>query len=173
MKEKLERYLFRKEHFTYAVLDGASITDLPVKLYEMNATNICLYQGDIPADLVYVAPYLIQMPFGASVTEWILSECWGKHWGIFAQSKLSLTGVRKQFRSLLTVNDENGNPMLFRYYDPRVLGQFLKTCQTEELDVMFDKVGYYFVEVPEEIQLSRFSFINGKLKETKLRLDKD
>lgn len=171
MKEKLEKYLFRKDHFTYAVLDGASVPDLPVKLYEMGATNICLYQGDIPADLVYVAPYLVQLPFGSSFTEWLLSEYWGKHWGIFAQSPLSLKEVRKHFRLLLTVYDDKGNPMLFRYYDPRVLGRFLKTCQEEELELMFDKVRYYFVETPEEVQLSRFNFINGKLKEVKLKLD--
>ncbi len=173
MKEHLEKYLFRKDHFTYAILDGASVPDLPNILYEMNPANVCLYQGELSADLVYVAPYLVQLPLGTPFTEWVLSECWGKHWGIFAQSPLSLTRMRKHFRLLLTVYDETGNPMLFRYYDPRVLSSFLKTSNQEELDLIFDKVRYYFVEVPEEKQLSRFSITNRKLKEVKLKLDED
>lgn len=171
MKGKLEKYLFRKEHYTYAVLDGASVTDLPLKLYDFNATNICLYQGELPDDLAYVAPYLVHIPEGAPFTDWVLSECWGKHWGIFAQSQLSMNAMRKHFRLLLTVYDETGRPMLFRYYDPRVLPTFLKTANHEELDLMFDKVKYYFSETPEKNQLTRFSYRDGRMKKVELKLE--
>jgi len=170
MKEQLEKYLFRKDSHTYAVLDGASVPDLPVKLYELNAVNVCLYRGELPADLVYVAPYLVHLYPGTAFTDWLLAECWGKHWGIFAQSPYSLTGMRKHFRLLLTVSDENGDPMLFRYYDPRVLPPFLLTCERDELEAIFGAVKYYFAESADTKQLFRFHFAQNKLKETKLEL---
>ncbi len=173
MKQQLEKYLFRNDAHTYAVLDGASVPDLPVRLYEMNATNVCLYRGELPADLVYVAPYLVHLFPETKFTNWLLSECWGKHWGIFAQSPLSLTGMRKQFRMLLTVNDENGKPMLFRYYDPRVLLPFLMTCNRDELEIIFGDVRYYFAELPDAAQLSRFHFAKDKLNEVKLKIEVD
>lgn len=173
MKQQLEKYLFRKDAHTYAVLDGASVPDLPVKLYEMNAANVCLYRGELPADIVYVAPYLIHLYPGTPFTDWLLTECWGKHWGIFAQSPVSLTGMRKHFRQLLTVDGENGQPMLFRYYDPRVLLPFLMTCNSVELEIIFGEVRYYFAELPEAMQLSRFQFAKNKLSETKLKLEVD
>ena len=171
MKQKLEEYLFRKDTHTYAVLDGASVPDLPVKLYELQAVNVCLYRGELPDDLVYVAPYLVHLARGTLFTDWLLTECWGKHWGIFAQSPLSLTGMRKHFRLLLTVDDENGKPLLFRYYDPRVLLPFLMTCRAEELEIVFADVRYYFAELPDAFQISRFNFTNNKLNEVKLKLE--
>ena len=84
---------------------------------------------------------------------------------------MSLVGMRKHFRLLLTVYDDQGKPMLFRYYDPRVLSSFLKTCNQDELEIIFGKVKYYFAEMTEEVQLWRFNLANQKLKQTKLKLE--
>lgn len=171
MKEQLGQYLFRDGTYTYAVLDGASVPDLPVKLYEMNPPNVCLYRGELPEDLVYVAPYLAVLIPNTPFTDWVLTEFWGKHWGIFAQSPVSLNGMRKHFRNLLTVNDAEGNPMLFRYYDPRVLPSFLLTCNSDELETIFGEVKYYFAESVDTKELFRFNFAKNKLRETRLKLD--
>lgn len=171
MKQQLEKILFRKETHTYAILDGASIPDLPNKLYEMAPPNLCLYRGKLSPDLVYTAPYLVHLFPETPFTDWLLTESWGKHWGIFAQSHWSMPRMQKNFRLLLTVYDDTGKPMLFRFYDPRVLSTFMKSCNENELKVLFEKVRYYFAELTEDIQLLRFDFTDNKLKETKLKLE--
>lgn len=171
MKEQRpEQHLFRAEQNTFAVLDGASVPDLPIKLYEMRAPNVCLYRGEIPPDIVYVAPYLVQLVPETEFTKWLLAECWGKHWGIFAQSQASLTGMRKHFRSLLTVYDEDGKPFLFRYYDPRAFLTFVPTCNGDELRNFFGRVSYYFVEAHDAKKLHRFQLTNNELRKTNLNL---
>ncbi len=171
MKRQQEQYLFRENKHTYAVLDGASVPDLPVKLYEMRPPNICLYRGELPPDLQYVAPYLVHLLPETEFTNWLLTECWGRHWGIFAQSSLNMRGMRKHFRSLLTVYDETGKPLLFRYYDPRVFLTFLPTCNAEELETFFGKVNYYFAESDNADKLNRFQFLKNELKKTSLDLE--
>ena len=171
IKEQLEKYLFRQNYFTYTVLDGAAVMDLPSKLYEMKARNICLYRGELSPDIVHVAPYLVNLTPGTPFTNWLLAECWGKNWGIFAQTQMSLTRMRKHFRLLLTVDDENGKPMLFRYYDPRVLLPFLMTCNGDELEIIFGEVRYYFSESPNTNEISRVHFADNKLNEAKLSLE--
>ncbi|HEY0457802.1 MAG TPA: DUF4123 domain-containing protein [Pyrinomonadaceae bacterium] len=173
MKEQLGKYLFRDGTHSYAILDGASVPDLPVRLYEMNPTNLCLYRGELPPDLVYAAPYLVYLFPGTAFTDWLLTECWGKHWGIFAQSPVSIAAMRKHFRSLLTVDDENGKPLLFRYYDPRVLPPFLLTCNYSELEILFGEVKYYFAESFDAKELCRFHLAKEKLNETRLKIDVD
>ena len=169
-KQQLEKYLFRQSKYTYAVLDGASVPDLPIKLHEMNPQNVCLYRGELEPDLVYAAPYLVLLLPNTDFTNWILNKCWGKNWGIFAQSHLSLVGMRKHFRSLLTVYSEEGNPMLFRYYDPRVFLTFLPTCNAGELGMFFGGVSHYFVESDEATRLRRYKFEDNKLHKTSLSL---
>jgi hypothetical protein len=170
MKQQLEKYLFRDGVHTYAVLDGASIPDLPVQLYEMRPPSVCLYRGELAPDIAYTAPYLVQLLSGSEFTNWLLSGCWGKHWGIFAQSPSSLVGMRKHFRSLLIVNDAYGNPLLFRYYDPRAFLTFVPTCNVAELQNFFGKVNNYFVESDDAVRLHRFRFSNNELKKTNLVL---
>lgn len=170
IKQQLERYLFREGAHTYAVLDGASVPDLPVRLHEMRPLNVCLYRGELAPDIAYVAPYLVHLLRGTDFTNWLLSECWGKHWGIFAQSPLSLVGMRKHFRSLLIVNDADGNPLLFRYYDPRAFLTFLPTCNAAELQNFFGRVNHYFVESDDAARLHRFRFASNELKKTNLVL---
>lgn len=168
MNRQLEKYLFRRDAYTYAVLDGASVPDLPLKLHEMRPQNVCLYRGELPPDLAYAAPYLILLLPGTEFTEWLLKECWGRHWGIFAQSPVTIVGMRKHFRTLLTVHDETGRPLLFRYYDPRVFLDFLPTCNTAELADFFGEVHYYFAEADGATRLRRYNFKDEKLFKTSL-----
>ena len=166
IEQKLGQFLFSENAFVYAILDGASVPDLPMRLFEMCPPNVCLYRGDLDADLAEVAPYLVHLVPGTRFTNWLLSESWGKHWGIFVQSVYPLVEVRKHFRKFLTVHDQEGNPMLFRYYDPRVLPKFLPTCQLEELDVIFgDKVRAYFAESDDAGELIRLQYVNNELKQ--------
>lgn len=168
IKEQLEKYLFRENYSTYAVLDGAAIDGLPVKLYEMKARNICLYRGELSPDIVYIAPYLVHLQRGTAFTNWLLAECWGKNWGIFAQTQTSLNEMRKHFRSLLTVYDEAGKPLLFRYYDPRVFFTYLPTCTTAEIESFFGSVGYYLFESENGKQMRRYNFEDRQLKKISL-----
>ena len=171
VKEQLQKYLFRRNYFTYTVLDGAAVPDLPVKLFEMKARNICLYRGELSPDIVYVAPYLVQLLPETDFTNWLLAECWGESWGIFAQTQLSLTGMRKHFRSLLTVYDETGKPLLFRYYDPRVFLTYVPICNAAELELFFGGVKYYFAESDDATVLQRYNFSKTELKKTTLRIN--
>lgn len=163
--EKLEQYLFGENTYVYAILDGASIPDLLERLCEMRPPHVCLYRGELDADLAEVAPYLVNIAPNTQFTNWLLRECWGRHWGVFAHTHLSMVEARKHFRKFLTVHDEAGNPLLFRYYDPRVLRKFLPTCEGEELEQLFGGVASFFAESADAADLVRFQNASGELKQ--------
>lgn len=168
IKEELTKYLFREDAYTYAVLDGASVPNLPDRLFEMGPRHSCLYRGELSDEMVHVAPYMVLLERDSDFCNWLFSECWGNHWGIFAQSPLSPGRMRRQLRSILTVDDDRGNPMLFRYYDPRVLVPFLVTCTLDELDLIFGQIKYFFAESFDRSEICRMHVANGALVETKL-----
>jgi hypothetical protein len=168
MKEELDKYLFREQTYTYAVLDGANVPDLPQRLFELSPRHSCLYRGELSDELIHAAPYIVHLSPGAEFTDWLFTECWGRNWGIFVQTGLSLAGAIKHFRSLLTVHNEAGDPLLFRYYDPRVLLPFLFTCSLDELNIIFGPVKYFFAESFDKAQLCRMHIANDALVETKL-----
>ena len=125
------------------------------KLDEWKPEFVCLYRGELKPDLAEAAPYLVRLEPGTKMTEWILSEGWGRHWGIFAISEADLKAMRQHFRQLLTVYDEKGKPLLFRFYDPRVLRIFLPTCAEAERKQLFGPVREYVVEGEERSSVLR------------------
>lgn len=163
-KEQLEKIIFGENTRVYAVLDGASVPDLPTKLFEMRPPRYCLFSGELEPDMAEVAPYLVRLYQGAPFTDWFLGGYWGKHWGIFVHSRKPMIEIRKHFRSLITVYDETGKPMIFRFYDPRVLQIYLPTCEPEEIEMFFGDADYYFAESPDDEKFIRFGNDNGKLQ---------
>lgn len=160
--EMLDAALFQNGLNTYAVLDGASVNGLLPELGRSGAEYVCLYRGPLEADLARAAPYLVRIARGAQFTEWIIREGWGRHWGIFALSEADLMAMRQHFRRFLTVHDQSGTPLLFRYYDPRVLRVYLSTCNSEESTTFFGPVEKYVLA--GDTQPLGFKRVAGELK---------
>jgi hypothetical protein len=152
---------FKKQLFidqnlhVYTVLDGASVSNLLQKLQSYQAESACLYRGELDPELAAVAPYLVLLPPDAEITDWVLNGV-GHHWGIFALSKTDMRTMRRHFRTFLMVNTPDGNPVYFRYYDPRVLRTFLPTCNAEEIKQVFGAVEVYYTENEVADELLRF-----------------
>jgi hypothetical protein len=160
LKRGLSSHLFPQEEGmnTYAVLDGASIPDLLDHLYgEVRPEFVCLYRGELEPDMAECAPYLAVLKPDAPFTDWLLTEGWGKHWGIFAVSRADLKTVQKHFRTFLMVKDPDGKQLYFRYYDPRVFRVYLPTCNQQETTIVFGPVQHYLIEDENPATLIRFS----------------
>lgn len=165
--EKFSQHIISFNTRIYAILDGASVTGLPMKLYEMKPPHYCLFAGELEPDMAEVAPYLVRLYPNTPFTDWLLQECCGKNWGIFVHSRRTLDELRGHFRALIDVYDEKGEPMIFRYYDPRVLRQFLPTCKPAELKMLFGDVEAFFAEEDDE-KMWRFEKADGNLKQIEL-----
>lgn len=166
--QHLSRYLFvGRELNVFAVLDGASVKNLRASLHILQPEYVCLYRGDLDPDLAEVAPYLVQLQPESQFTDWVAVDGWGKHWGIFVRSTQDLAAMRRHLRTLLTVHDADGRPLLFRFYDPRVLSVFLPTCNAEQLKTFFGPIDSFLLETPAADTLLRFRLIDGGLKKEK------
>lgn len=135
----VNRHLFEEwgDYSVYALLDGASVPGLPELLDGSGLPYACLYSGDLVEELARAAPYIVCLRTHHSLTQRILAQGWGQHWGIFVASSADLFTLRKHFRRFLKVLSPEGKRLYFRFYDPRVLRTYLPTCQPEELAEFF------------------------------------
>ncbi len=169
-KEKLKETIISNRTRLYCVLDGAAVPDLPKRLYETDPPNYPLIRGELTPDMVHVAPYVVQLRPNGQFTNWIVDEGFGKNWGIFAHCRFSITEMRRHFRALMTVHDETGKPLLFRFYDPRVFRKFLPSCDQEQIETFFGKVETFFVEAEEDEKLLSYKIENNELKQGEIDL---
>ncbi|MEP6537302.1 MAG: DUF4123 domain-containing protein [Bryobacteraceae bacterium] len=154
----------------FAILDGASVPGLLQHMHRCDPVRECLYRGELQPDIAEVAPYLVQLEAGTEFTDLVLNQGWGKHWGIFAVTAADLFTMRQHLRRFLTVHDSAGKPLLFRYYDPRVMSIYLPTCNAEEVKAIFGPISKYLMESETpDIALS-FQSKNGSLVQKKVAL---
>lgn len=151
--EKIKQFLFqtpddRLPLSTYAILDAARDKAIYPKIMNADVQSICLYHGAKAVELATVAPYLILLKKNDSFTEWLLTQGRDNSWGIFLQAPtyLKLNELQRHFRKFLMVYTEDGKPLYFRFYDPRVLRVYLPTCIAPELQTIFGPVSSYYVE---------------------------
>jgi len=145
--QAIKSQLFSVQSATvFTILDGASVPDLLANLAAFEPDYICLRRGEMEPDLAEVAPYLVRLERDAPFTDWVLANGWERHWGIFGVAQADLRMLRNHFRAFLMVDHWRGNTVYFRYYDPRVLRSYLRTCDSESLTTLFGPVIWYLVE---------------------------
>jgi hypothetical protein len=147
-----------RQAYLYAILDTARDERIYPRLRRFAATEqvVGLYQGRAATEMAAVAPYLVCLGSTDRVFDWLWEEGWGESWGIFLWSLVSLEALRAHFRRLTMVRTEDGSRLLFRFYDPRVLRQFLPHCDTHQLREVFGPVIKYLAETPGGGAISSF-----------------
>lgn len=132
----------------HALIDGARDDTLVPQLALSRLPHECLYAGTLSPDLRLAAPWLVHLAPESAFVETLLSSGWGRAWGVFVVARPDVTtqALRRHFRTLLRVDDEDGRKLAFRYYDPRVLRAYLPTCRPTELRRMLGPVDRLVVE---------------------------
>lgn len=124
----------------WVIIDCARDPQAWSTLYASTLLRECLYAGALPPKLERVAPYLVQLEFGDPQTIRLVNRCWGQSWGIFLRCGTTIKTLRKHLRKFLRVTGPMGKPLVFRYYDPRVMRVFLPTCSTNQLEQIFGPI---------------------------------
>ena len=157
----------------FAVLDGARDPRIASRVDAYLDQKACLYEGNLPRELVNAAPHLLRLFCDDHFCRQLLHDGWGRSWGVFAIAPTSLTSLRRHFRKFMVVRGPTGKRLIFRWYDPRVLSVYLPTCNVEELRTVFGPIEAFVVEGREPGTLHRFTFDGERMKDAIIRLDPD
>jgi len=132
----------------YAIVDAARIEDMPGRLFELeeDPQYYSLFFNTPQAELMDVAPYLVQLESDSPFLAWLLDDCRGQSWGIFLSSDAELDEVFEHLQGLLKVQTPDDKELFFRFYDPRVLRVYLPTCNVQELYQFFGPIISYVAE---------------------------
>lgn len=125
---------------TWAILDCARDERIYSAIERSSRENCCLFAGSITPALRQVAPHLVRLAPHDRFTTYVLEHGWGNAWGILLRSHASLDGLRRHLRTFLRVRGPDGKHLLFRYYYPRVLRDYLPTCLPSEWNAIFGSV---------------------------------
>lgn len=149
---------------TWTILDCARDEQIYGHVLQTSNQRCCLFAGALDPELAVAAPHLVALDPDDRLTATLLNRGWGRAWGIFLRSDAPMGELRRHFRTFLRVRGPEGQYLLFRYYDPRVLSVYLPTCTPGELNAVFGAtVRAYFTEQEDGDGLTEYRFDGQKL----------
>ena len=130
----------------YAVVDGARCVDLAYEAKLVFGKEIrSLFADDIQPLVWHVAPYLVPIDPGSTyLSRW--AERWGQSAGVLIVSASDPDRLYSHLRKIFVVTDDQRQSFFFRFYDPRVLRNFLETCTRSQLTELFGPISEFIVE---------------------------
>jgi hypothetical protein len=157
----------------WMIVDGARDRSIYGALLDSYLNYSCLYHGDISPELELAAPYLVQLEYDDSYSIKLIERAWGNSWGVFLKCDSSMDTLRRHLRTLLTVRDQKGSLLLFRYYDPRVLRVYLPTCWEDELKTVYGPIDRFWVEDESPETMLEFRPERGQLRRKEIPVSPD
>jgi len=162
----------RPETALYMLLDAARDQRIYGWLTELDEAvqRRSLYQGDVGDSLAHVSPYLLAVRGDQPDSLRFAEAGFGESWGLFVTSSAGFDDVRRHLRKFNIVYREDGTPLVFRFYDPRVLRVFLPTCTESELRRFFGPIDAFLAESEDGDTFIRFILTGGQLTQSRLPL---
>jgi pSer/pThr/pTyr-binding forkhead associated (FHA) protein len=93
-----------------------------------------------------IAPHLVRFAPRSALLKQMIQKGWGRQWGLYLTSALSLADLRQYFRTALMVTMPDGVELFSRFYDPRFFRTFLESCTAVEAESYFGPITAYFME---------------------------
>jgi hypothetical protein len=147
----------------YFVADGAIMNDEIERFSDFGIAPITLYVGMEEEAIADVGPFLIDIYKNIDAQNWIIDNTDTSISGIFLKTNAEYDDILDHLQSLILVEDEEGNEMYFRFYDPRVLIKFLPTCNASQLKQFFGPVSEFYVFEDGSKGAIKYLLLNGKL----------
>lgn len=137
----------------FGVLDAARDPRVIVLLDECVDDVWSLYDGVQGQALAGVAPYLVRFSEDSGLRDRVVMEGWGRAWGVFFSASRPAKDVRRHLRRFLMVEPEvpvlgqgERERLYFRYYDPRVLRDFLPIATPRQRSEFFGDISLFLLE---------------------------
>jgi hypothetical protein len=156
----------------FAILDAARDRSIYAGLQHFGTWHdvMPLYQTAEADNLSAVGPYLVCLGQTDEIFDWIWENFWGDAWGIFLWSPASAASIWAHFRRHVLARTTDGERLVFRFYDPRVLLPFLPTCNAAQLRDFFGPVQHFALEDDDGAALVTLRRDAGRLVTRKSQL---
>ena len=133
----------------YLLIDCAGIEGGEARIPKHIFSELeCLFTGDLAEELADVGPYLGRLNSFHSAVADTVKDLLSRHVGMLVvlqdappeKAEMTFSQLHRHFRKLNVVYGPNGNPLFFRYYDPRVVVDVLKVMDAKQLNAFFGPV---------------------------------
>lgn len=135
----------------YGIIDAAQDERIYPLLKKKADIYLSLYNNDVNESLKSAGPVLFQFRQNDILSAWLIIHGQFNNWFIlFASLGVTMIDMRRHFKRFAMVEAPNGKHMYFRYYDPRVLRNYLPSCNEEERKYIFGRFAVFWAQSQDQ-----------------------
>ena len=147
--EVLEAYATQDNATLYALVDAARSDQVLPRLASGQSDYQSLFVGTEKEPLFSAGPFLVSPGGDRALLKWLATEAWGESMVLFITSQAPCDQLLHHLQSLLKAITEENDERFFRYYDPRVLRNYLPNCDSDSGWRFMGPVARLMVEAEE------------------------
>lgn len=133
----------------YAVVDVAKAVDdveLRTIINQPSIQKMPLFSYELALGEFDVSPCLIRLDHHQEIKKQLIIRGWGKKWSMFLTSDADTETLLTHLKIILHPLTGNGRPLIFRFYDPVILSDYLPLLTPVETAGFFGPVKRFIVE---------------------------
>jgi len=132
--------LYREGEPVYAVLDAIRDSRIPAFLDASGERYARVDEGN-PA-----SPYLVLLPPQSRLMDVLIKDGWNRGWGFYFAASVTFDNALWHWRNFVTLRNEGGQAVTFRFWDPRVLRAVVPAMTSQEAAGFFGLISRFIVE---------------------------
>jgi hypothetical protein len=164
-------FLKRQNMPVTVLLDAARLGMRLEEAISFDAHYQSLLIGKNDLLLQSVAPYLFLFSESTYLRSWYFMNGWGDSWGVLAESKADFRVLHAHFVKQLLRQNERGEEVYFRFFDPRALHQFLKSCAYSQAEELFGPTEFFIAEDSDPGYGIKYWLENRELRQKRIPLE--
>ena len=143
-----------EESYLYALVDASHDGMIASTLQGLASNVRLIMQGEDLEEFGDESPWLVQIKPEENLLDWLLENGWGERWLVFLRSRYSMNVLLEHLQHFVSiVNDESGEELYFRFYDPIILFSHLLVFTQAQRDLFFRKIDHVLMEIGDTIYL--------------------
>jgi len=159
--EKLLKKEEQENHTLYAIVDSAIHTEFTKALHmqEEHSYKILLKEP-LAQKVEKASPYLIELNLDEEYTQKLMEKGFATNWITYIISHKNINELQQELQEMIMpYSEQHEREILFRFYDPRNLENYMLMHDAEELVEMFDDVGggFFTVDIESNNLLNHYS----------------
>ena len=150
--KKLLKKEEQENHTLYAIVDSAIHKEFTKALHMQEEDSYrILLKEPLAQKVEKAAPYLVKLNLDEEYTQKLMEKGFATNWITYIVSHKNINELQQELQEMIMpYSEQHQKEILFRFYDPRNLTNYMLMHDAEELVEMFEDVGGGFSTVDIE-----------------------
>ena len=124
----------------YAVLDAVRDARIPAFLDASGERYARVDEENL------ASPFLVLRPPQSRLLDVLVKDGWNHGWGFYLTAAIDFENALRHWRSFVTLHNRSGQPVTFRFWEPRVLRAIVPAMPPAEAAGFFGPISRLVVE---------------------------